>query len=180
MLRQTARASPVLRCSRLRHRYHHRNQNGYEYPNPNGDVRAHVHSPTIKIHLPAAHPGGFENGGGYKCPALPRAPGCAAENPLAYYRAPPIRLCMRIPLTALLSVALSATVTAASSANRSLTNENIVVLENAGFDELFIFQLIRQSQVVAQLDHFGVRIIMSFDSVRKETQVVWEALYGVA
>jgi hypothetical protein len=34
--------------------------------------------------------------------------------------------------------------------------------------------------VVAQLDHFGVRIVMSFDSVRNETQVVWEALYGVA
>jgi hypothetical protein len=34
--------------------------------------------------------------------------------------------------------------------------------------------------VVAQLDHFGVRIVMSFDSVRNETQVDWEALYGVA
>jgi hypothetical protein len=34
--------------------------------------------------------------------------------------------------------------------------------------------------VVAQLDHFGVRIMMSFDSVRNETQVVWEALWGVA
>jgi hypothetical protein len=34
--------------------------------------------------------------------------------------------------------------------------------------------------VVAQLDHFGVRIMMSFDSVRGETQVVWEALWGVA
>jgi hypothetical protein len=33
--------------------------------------------------------------------------------------------------------------------------------------------------VVAQLDHFGVRIMMSFDSVRNETQVVWEVLYGV-
>jgi hypothetical protein len=32
----------------------------------------------------------------------------------------------------------------------------------------------------AQLDHFGVRIQMHFDPVRKETQVVWEALYGVA
>jgi hypothetical protein len=32
--------------------------------------------------------------------------------------------------------------------------------------------------VVAQLDHFGVRIMMSFDSVRSEIQVVWEALYG--
>jgi len=34
--------------------------------------------------------------------------------------------------------------------------------------------------VVAHLDHFGVRILMSFDSVRNETQVVWEALYGFA
>lgn len=34
--------------------------------------------------------------------------------------------------------------------------------------------------VVAQLDHFGVRIMMSFDSVRNETEVVWESLYGFA
>ena len=34
--------------------------------------------------------------------------------------------------------------------------------------------------VVAQLDHFGVRIMMSFDAARAETGVVWEALYGVA
>jgi hypothetical protein len=34
--------------------------------------------------------------------------------------------------------------------------------------------------VVAQLDHFGVRIMMSVDPVRDETSVVWEALYGVA
>jgi hypothetical protein len=34
--------------------------------------------------------------------------------------------------------------------------------------------------VVAQLDHFGVRIIMAFDPVRNEMQVVWEALCGVA
>jgi hypothetical protein len=34
--------------------------------------------------------------------------------------------------------------------------------------------------VVAQLDHFGVRIVMSFDPVRSETLVVWECLYGVA
>ena len=34
--------------------------------------------------------------------------------------------------------------------------------------------------VVAHLDHFGSRVIMSFDLVRKETQLVWEALYGVA
>lgn len=34
--------------------------------------------------------------------------------------------------------------------------------------------------VEAQLDYFGIRIMMSFDSVRSETQVVWEALYGVA
>jgi hypothetical protein len=32
--------------------------------------------------------------------------------------------------------------------------------------------------VVAQLDHFGIRIMMSFDPVCNETQVVWEALYG--
>ena len=34
--------------------------------------------------------------------------------------------------------------------------------------------------VVAHLDHFGVRIVMAFDAVRNETQVVWEALFGVA
>jgi len=34
--------------------------------------------------------------------------------------------------------------------------------------------------VAAQLDHFGVRIMMFFDSVRNETQVVWESLYGFA
>jgi hypothetical protein len=34
--------------------------------------------------------------------------------------------------------------------------------------------------VVAHLDHFGIRITMVFDSVGNETQVVWEALYGVA
>jgi hypothetical protein len=34
--------------------------------------------------------------------------------------------------------------------------------------------------VVAQLDHFGVRIVLNFDSVLNETQVVWEALYGFA
>jgi hypothetical protein len=34
--------------------------------------------------------------------------------------------------------------------------------------------------VVAQLDHFGVRIVMSFDPIRSETEVVWECLYGVA
>lgn len=34
--------------------------------------------------------------------------------------------------------------------------------------------------VVSQLDQFGVRIMMSFDSARSETQVVWEVLYGVA
>jgi hypothetical protein len=34
--------------------------------------------------------------------------------------------------------------------------------------------------VVAYLEHFGMRIMMNFDSVRSETQVVWEALYGVA
>jgi hypothetical protein len=34
--------------------------------------------------------------------------------------------------------------------------------------------------VVAHLDHFGGRVIMSFDSIRNETDLVWEALYGVA
>jgi hypothetical protein len=34
--------------------------------------------------------------------------------------------------------------------------------------------------VGAQLDHVGVRIMMSFDAVRNETDVVWETLYGVA
>jgi hypothetical protein len=34
--------------------------------------------------------------------------------------------------------------------------------------------------VVAQLDHFGIRIMMSFDPVRSETLVVWECLYGFA
>jgi hypothetical protein len=33
--------------------------------------------------------------------------------------------------------------------------------------------------VVAHIDHFGIRIMMSFDSVLTETQVVWECLYGV-
>jgi hypothetical protein len=32
---------------------------------------------------------------------------------------------------------------------------------------------------VAHLDHLGVRVTMSFDMVRNETEVVWEALYGV-
>ena len=34
--------------------------------------------------------------------------------------------------------------------------------------------------VVARLDHFGVRIMMYFDPIRSETEVVWECLYGVA
>jgi hypothetical protein len=34
--------------------------------------------------------------------------------------------------------------------------------------------------VVAQLDHFGVQIMVHVDSVRNETEVVWEALYGFA
>ena len=34
--------------------------------------------------------------------------------------------------------------------------------------------------VVAHIDHFGIRVMMSFDSVLNETQVVWESLYGVA
>ena len=38
----------------------------------------------------------------------------------------------------------------------------------------------REKGVVADLDHFGGRVIMSFDSIGKETDLVWEALYGVA
>jgi hypothetical protein len=34
--------------------------------------------------------------------------------------------------------------------------------------------------VVAHLDHFGGRVILSFNAARNETQLVWEALYGVA
>ncbi len=34
--------------------------------------------------------------------------------------------------------------------------------------------------VVAHIDHFGVRVMMYFDSVPEETQVVWECLYAVA
>jgi hypothetical protein len=34
--------------------------------------------------------------------------------------------------------------------------------------------------VVAHIDHFGIRVMMFFDSVLNETQVVWESLYGVA
>jgi hypothetical protein len=34
--------------------------------------------------------------------------------------------------------------------------------------------------VFGHLDHFGGRVIMSFDAERNETNVVWEALYGVA
>jgi hypothetical protein len=34
--------------------------------------------------------------------------------------------------------------------------------------------------VVAHLDHFGVRIMMAFDPVRNDTQVVWDALSGFA
>ena len=34
--------------------------------------------------------------------------------------------------------------------------------------------------VVAHIDHFGIRVMMSFDSVLNEAQVVWESLYGVA
>jgi len=34
--------------------------------------------------------------------------------------------------------------------------------------------------VIAHIDHFGVRVMMFFDSVLDETQVVWESLYGVA
>lgn len=33
--------------------------------------------------------------------------------------------------------------------------------------------------VVADIDHFGTRVMMSFDSILNETQVVWESLYGV-
>jgi hypothetical protein len=34
--------------------------------------------------------------------------------------------------------------------------------------------------IVAHLDHFGIRIMLRVDPVRNETEVVWEALYGVA
>ena len=37
-----------------------------------------------------------------------------------------------------------------------------------------------ENGVVAHLDHFGGRVIMSFDAERNETNVVWEVLYGVA
>jgi hypothetical protein len=33
--------------------------------------------------------------------------------------------------------------------------------------------------VVADMDHFGIRINMYFDSELEETQIVWECLYGV-
>ena len=33
--------------------------------------------------------------------------------------------------------------------------------------------------VVAHVDDFGVRVVMFFDSVLNETQLVWECLYGV-
>jgi hypothetical protein len=33
--------------------------------------------------------------------------------------------------------------------------------------------------VIAHIDHFGIRIMMSFDSTLNETEVVWECLYGV-
>jgi hypothetical protein len=33
---------------------------------------------------------------------------------------------------------------------------------------------------VAHLDHFGVRVMMFFDSDLNETQVIWESLYGFA
>ena len=34
--------------------------------------------------------------------------------------------------------------------------------------------------VVAQLEHFGIRVMMHFDPARDETQLVWESSYGVA
>jgi len=34
--------------------------------------------------------------------------------------------------------------------------------------------------VIAQLDHFGIRLMMYFDYVSNEMQLVWEALYGFA
>jgi hypothetical protein len=34
--------------------------------------------------------------------------------------------------------------------------------------------------VVADLAHFGGRVMMSFDMERNETDLVWQALYGVA
>jgi hypothetical protein len=38
----------------------------------------------------------------------------------------------------------------------------------------------RDKGVVAHLDDFGIRVVMSFDAVLGETHVVWECLYGVA
>jgi hypothetical protein len=32
----------------------------------------------------------------------------------------------------------------------------------------------------ADMDHFGIRVTMSYNAELNETQVVWEALYGVA
>jgi hypothetical protein len=34
--------------------------------------------------------------------------------------------------------------------------------------------------VVAHIDHFGIQVMISFDSAPNEAQVVWESLYGVA
>jgi hypothetical protein len=36
-----------------------------------------------------------------------------------------------------------------------------------------------ENGAVAHLDHLGVRVVMSFYPARNETQLVWEALYGV-
>ena len=36
------------------------------------------------------------------------------------------------------------------------------------------------SGAVAHLDHFGIRVMMFFDSDLTEMQVIWECLYGVA
>jgi hypothetical protein len=36
------------------------------------------------------------------------------------------------------------------------------------------------SGAVAHLDHFGVRVMIFFDSGLNETQVIWESLYGFA
>ena len=34
--------------------------------------------------------------------------------------------------------------------------------------------------VIAQLEEFGIRLLMVFDSTQNETRLIWEALYGVA
>jgi hypothetical protein len=37
-----------------------------------------------------------------------------------------------------------------------------------------------ENSLVAHFEHFGMRVVMSFDEVLDETQVAWECLYAVA